>query len=359
MPNKKVILSVTNDLVNEQRVHKVALSLINNGFNVLMIGRKLPNSKKIKRQYKTKRFKLLFNKGPLFYICFNIRLFIFLLFSKFDILNSNDLDTLPANFLISKIKNKKIIYDSHEYFTEVPELIHRKNIRKIWLLIEKLIIPKIKYAYTVSPTIANIYKQKYNTNFKLIMNLPIKQHITNTQKKYDIIYQGALNIGRGLEILLYAISQIPDINAIIIGDGNIKTELENLAKHLNIDDRVKFTGKIDFKKLFNLTQQAEIGVSLEQETGLNYKYALPNKLFDYINAEIPAIISPLPEMKKINDKYNIAYTLHKTDVKHLIQAILTLLNNNELYTNIKTNTKKAKQYLNWEHNEKTLLEMYK
>ncbi len=357
---KKVILSVTNDLLNEQRVNKVAKTLQKNGFEVLLVGRELPESEKPKLDYKYKRFKLLFNKGPLFYICYNIRLFLFLLFEKFDILNANDLDTLPANYLISVIKSKKLVYDSHEYFTEVPELINRKTTRNIWLLVEKFILPRLKYCYTVSPSIATAYKQKYNVDFKVIMNLPFKIDVPdNVEKDIDIIYQGALNVGRGLEVLIYTAAKITDLKVVIVGDGDIREYLETLVDKLGIYKRVIFTGKIDFETLKTYTLRAKIGVSLEQDMGLNYRYALPNKMFDYVNAEIPSIISSLPEMKNVNDKYGFAYVLHKTDIKHLTDAILTLLGNKNFYNQLKQNAIEAKNELNWSNQEKDLLDIYR
>ncbi|MCA1760901.1 MAG: hypothetical protein LC658_14130, partial [Bacteroidales bacterium] len=120
---KRIIVSVTSDLVSDNRVHKTCTTLGEMGFEVLLVGRKLAGSQPLSpRNYQTKRIKLFFNKGPLFYACFNFRLFCLLLFSKCDLLLSNDLDTLPANFLASKLKNKPLVYDSHEFFTEVPEL---------------------------------------------------------------------------------------------------------------------------------------------------------------------------------------------------------------------------------------------
>ena len=172
--HKKIIVSVTSDLVSDNRVHKVCTTLHNMGFDVLLVGRKLLASLPVdSRQYSVKRFNLPFHKGPQFYAAYNFRLYLFLLFSKFDILLSNDLDTLPANFIAAKVKNKPLVYDSHEYFTEVPELINRPQVKKVWEWLEMKMVPQIKTAFTVCNSIAKIYEEKYGTHFQVVRNLPV------------------------------------------------------------------------------------------------------------------------------------------------------------------------------------------
>ena len=160
----RVLVSVTNDLYTDQRVHKVCMFLLSQRYEVQLIGRRRRSSVPLpKRPYSTVRMPLLFEKGALFYAFFNLRLFLRLFFSRADILLANDLDTLLANHWAKKFKRKaRLVYDSHEYFTEVPELIHRPKVRKIWLRIEERIFPKLKDVYTVNESIASIYAEKYN-----------------------------------------------------------------------------------------------------------------------------------------------------------------------------------------------------
>ncbi len=361
--NKKIIISVTNDLVSDQRVDKVAISLTSAGYEVLLVGRKLKNSLILQnRKYKTIRFNLLFNYGFLFYANYNLRLFFFLLFNKLDILLSNDLDTLPANFLVSKLRNKHLVYDSHELFTEVPELVNRKKVQKFWLKIERYILPKLENTYTVCESIANYYNDKYQTNFKVIRNIPlcpeIENNYSNNNQEKIIIYQGAVNIGRGLEEIIKAMPFINNVKLQIIGDGDILDNLKKLVSEMRLENKVEFLGKIPFQKLAEYTQKADLGISLEQKIGLNYYYSLPNKLFDYIIANIPVIVSDLPETRKIVKKYIIGEIINDFNSKALANKINNLLNDIELYNKYKANTKFAAKELCWQNEEKVLLDVF-
>ena len=303
---KRIIVSVTNDLVTDQRVHKSCTTLFNNGYTILLIGRKLKNSLPIIRDYKTLRIKLLFNKGALFYAEYNLRLFFILLFSKKDILLANDLDTLLPNFLVSKILKKKLVFDSHELFTEVPELINRPFQQNFWLKIEQFILPKLTYSYTVCHSIAVHYNLKYNTKFHVVRNVPFKIKKLekgilpfNSKNKKIILYQGAINKGRGLELMIEAMTFLDNAIFLIIGSGDIEKNIHNLVKELNLEEKVTFIERIPPIELQKLTPLADLGLSIEENLGLNYKYALPNKLFDYIQAKIPVLVSNLDE---INEK---------------------------------------------------------
>lgn len=365
MNKQRVIISVTNDLVTDQRVNRVCGSLLHLNYDVLLVGRQLKNSLPIDRKYQTKRFNLWFNKGFLFYANYNIRLFWLLLFSKSTLLWSNDLDSLPANFIVSKLKGIKLVYDSHEYFTEVPELVKRPKVQKIWQTIEQWIFPKLKNVITVSNQIAIDYNKKYKVNITVIRNLPIKTkdfyEVKNIRKGGSklIIYQGWVNVNRGIEHLVEAMQYIKNANLCIIGDGDIFNEIVAKILKLNLQDKITMLGKIPFEQLPNYTHQADLGVSLEENVGLNYKYALPNKLFDYINAGVPVLTSNLPEMEAIVSKYNVGETIAEITPKAIAEKINELFNDKETLAFYSKKCLQAKEELCWENEEQKLYEFIK
>ncbi len=359
---QRIIISVTNDLVTDQRVHKVASSLLNHGYSVLLIGRKLKHSQTISRNYECKRLKLFFTKGPFFYIEYNIRLFLFLLFSSSDIFLSNDLDTLLSNFLASKIRRKPLVYDSHELFTQVPELIHRPKVQEIWRKIEAKTLPHIKYSYTVCQSIADYYKKEYGIEMKVVRNIPVcnsQTQIQSQSKKENIIlYQGAVNIGRGIDLIIKALKFLPNAEFWVIGDGDVLDKMKKLAEQESVNKRVKFFGRLAFEELQKYTQQATVGISMEENLGLNYYFALPNKLFDYIQSEIPILGFDLPEIKRVISHYNIGEIIKTREPQLVAKALEKFISNNDEYNIWKENLKIARTELCWQNEEKVLLSVY-
>ena len=356
---KKIIVSVTNDLSTDQRVDKVCNTLQNNGFNVLLIGRKLKKSKVLNRNYNTKRINLICNKGFLFYAEYNFRLFFILLFSKKDILLSNDLDTLLPNYLVSKIQNKKVVYDSHELFPEIPELVKKPFVKKIWSTLESFILPKLKNSYTVCNSIATYYDKKYDSKFQVIMNLPIKKNVIVSNFPFDkkekkiILYQGAINLGRGLEMMINTMQFLDNCILVIVGDGDIYEELTLKVKEKKLNDCIFFLGKLPPDELHKITPLANLGISVEEDLGLNYRFALPNKIFDYIQAEVPILVSDLPEMKRVVENFKVGEIIKNREPKKLANQI-----NNILLKNFSNEINYAKAELIWEKQEEKLLSIF-
>lgn len=365
MKNKKIFVAVTNDISTDYRVHKICNYLINKGHEIVVYGRVLPNTITVKRAYKIVRKKHIFNNNFLFYAEFNIRLFFYLIFRKFDYVLSNDLDTLPACFFGSKIKNTNLVYDSHELFSEGPELQGRKFVQGFWRSLEDFFLPKVKNAYTVSQSIVEFYDSKYQNKMGVIRNIPLKKDILEIDEvafpttKKTILYQGVLNPGRGLKPMIKALKFINDLDLIIIGYGKVEQDLKSFVAQEKMNDRVHFLGRVSRDKLFNYTKKATLGMVLEEPLGLSFQYSLPNKLFDYIHAEIPIVAGNLPEITRIINKYKVGVLVDNYEPKTIAKAINNLLKDEVLLSEIKKNQQKAKDVLCWEKESKKLDNYFK
>ena len=355
---KRIIVTVSNDLVTDQRVHKMCCTLIEMGYDLLLIGRKHGSQETLYRDYATKRISMLFHRGFLFYAELNLRLFFLLLFTKKEVLFSNDLDTLIPNYFVAKLQRKELIFDSHELFSEIPELKHRKLIKQFWLTIERWILPKLTKVITVSDAIKKHYKNLYGIEAVVIRNLPLEKSVHQqsfpfpTENKNIILYQGAVNIGRGIELMIETIKLLDNCVLVIIGAGDIIEVLKQKVSSQTLKNKVRFMGKVLPKDLKQFTPNATIGLSLEEDIGLNYRYALPNKLFDYIQAEVPVIVADLPEMKKLVETYQVGEILWERSPKSLAKLILKVISNN--YT---IALQKAKRELTWTREKDKLIRL--
>lgn len=353
----KAIVAVTNDLNTDQRVNKTCILLEEEGYAVTLVGRRLKSGTELNsRPYKTKRFRLVFTKKFFFYAEYNIRLFIYIMFTKTNLVVANDLDTLPSCFRAAVLKRIPLMYDSHELFTEVPELVDRPKVRDFWKRLEKKYLPRIKYATTVCGSIAAYYRNEYGIEMKVVRNLPIRALFKpEYSRKQVILYQGALNKGRGLEDLIRAMAFIKDTELWIAGTGDIESELKKMVTDQNLSMTVAFLGRMKPVDLAEVTRQATLGVSLEKNMGLNYYYALPNKLFDYIQAGIPVLVSSFPEMKGIVEKYEVGVAISDTTPELIAQTVNSILSDPEKLRFYRANALKAAEELVWE-NEKLVLQ---
>lgn len=367
---KKAIVSVINDLVTDQRVHRTCLTLIENGYDVLLVGRKMRKSLPLpQRPYKTKRMSLLFETGIHFYIEFHFRLFWFLLFQKADLFFANDLDTLMPNYIIAKLKGTPLIYDSHEYFTGVPELQNHPSKQLIWKRVEKMFIPKLKYMFTVNESIAGLYKEEFGIDVKVMRNLPVKRDLPRNisrkalnlpEDKSILLMQGAgINIERGSEEAIQAMQYIDKALLLIIGGGDAIDDLKAMTDKLQMNDKVRFIAKLPFEELMQYTVLADIGLTLDKDTNVNYRYSLPNKLFDYIHAGLPVLASPLIEVRKIVEQYNIGLCIDSHDPREIANKVKSMLADKTTMALFKENSIKASAELCWENERQVLVESLK
>lgn len=334
---KRIAVLVSNDLTHDQRVRKTCTVLREAGLEVTLVGRELPDSLPVERPYETVRLKLKHHAGPLFYASLQRALTRYLRSraADWDAIWSNDLDTLWPAFNASRRLRIPLIYDSHEYFTEAAGLTGRPFPKWVWTQIEQRIFPKLKHVITVNESIARIYRDKYNVPVRVMRNVPsVKALPPETPSRSALnlpegplaILQGAfMDKDRGVVEAVKALPGIPELHLLLIGAGEEWQTAQQLRSELNLEDRLTILPKQPYERLVAFTRSADVGLSLDKGTHFNYYYSLPNKLFDYIHAGIPVVVSPMPEVKKVVESYGIGSVVNGWSQEAIVSSLREVL----------------------------------
>ena len=362
----RISVSVSNDLYNDNRVLKTCKSLSAYGLEVEVICKKATRQRQnqyisFNKDYpfiKAKRLGFLFQRNVLYYAELNLKILFSLLFRKTDILWANDLDTLLPNYIVSKLRHKPLIIDSHEMFCYVAQLKQGSIQQRVWLKIERHIVPKLEYIVTVCNPIKDYFSENYKVSASVVRNIPPYSECNQIRKQYPlkdryIIWQGATNIDRGLEELVLSM-QYTDVRLVICGSGDIFDGLKELVKKNNLENKVTLLGKISFENMTEYTRNAILGISIDKPTNRNYAISLPNKIFEYINAATPVLYSPLEEIKSIEEEYNCGIELKSYNPQELARQIDGIINDVSLLQRLSDNCLIAQKSLNWQNEEKQI-----
>jgi len=364
---------VTNDLTYDQRMIRICTSLSRVGYEVVLVGRQEPDSiPLIPRTFRQQRLRLLFRKGKLFYLEYNLRLFLYLLFHKMDAICAIDLDTIVPCFLVSAIRRIPRVYDAHELFCEMKEVVSRPGIYKIWKWVEKTFVPAFRNGYTVDGQIAAEFEKMYGVQYEVIRNVPPLQPSPVGQAgspveipgpasplpgERFILYQGAVNEGRCFETLIPAMKQV-DARLIICGKGNFMDQASQLVKEHGLEEKVLFKGPVPPEDLRSITRAAWCGITLFENNGMSNYYPLANRFFDYIHAGIPQVAMNYPAYREINNSCPIAVLIDAPDIQQVAAALNSLLNNTDLYRTLQSNCRQVSTRFNWQEEEKKLVRVY-
>lgn len=355
---KRIIFTVTNDLNYDQRMHRIAGTLKSSGYEVLLVGRKRKDSAPLSDQpFSQKRLFCFWDKGPLFYIEYNIRLLLFLLVSRADIICAIDLDTILPCYFSSVLKNQIRVYDAHELFTEQFEIIRRPYIKKIWSGIEKFAVKRFKKGYTVNQFIANWLQQRYGIQYAIIRNLPYEYPLETIVPENYILYQGSVNEGRCFDTLIPAMQHV-NAKLVICGKGNYYEQTKALIQQYQLENKIELKGYTPPADLKAITQKALFGLTLFDEKGLNQYQSLSNRFFDYMMAGIPQLCVNYPEYRSINDTFGFAHLVANTDSNSIARELNKLLSDTVLYKSLQQKALSARSVLNWQHESEKLIRFY-
>ena len=370
----KVISLLVTNFKNDNRVYRMARSLSQHGFPTTVVAWKKGdvaekenfNGVEVERVVVSsdnwKRLNLII--GAIQYFEFAFR--VISRYRKVDAWHCNDYEAFVIGVLAKITRPRlKLIYDCHELES------HRNGkgalMRFAIRTIEKLFISWAELVITVSPSIQEFYKRKYNLSFvALVRNLPNEMQISHTNTLREklglkdnqmvFLYQGMLGKGRGIEVLLNAFDSRKTTDAVIVfmGFGALKEQIEAFAAR---NENIFFIPAVSYAEIPMYTGSADVGVNSVEPTCLSYKYSLPNKLFEYIQSEIPVLTNPLPDCMALVNEYKVGRVIPVWSADTINEVVNDLLK--EDLSVYQPHLKSAKKILNWEVEEQALISAYK
>lgn len=360
MAHKKVLVSAFSNLYTDQRIEKVCRTLYENGYNIELIGNDWGGKVKMHRPYPFSRISLISKSLKTAYFEFNWKLYQCLK-NKADqntILLANDLDALFPNYLISKKLNIPLVFDSHEIFSEMPA-IQGKMSQKLWRYLQDKIVPELKFMMTASESYGKWFQNQYKVQPVIVQNSPRKiefnSEIPDNQPKI-LLYQGAINPFRGIDKAILAMHHLENVIFKIAGDGPMKKEYEALVIQENLQDKVRFLGKLLPEDLRKETLLADCGMSIEENGGESYYYSLPNKVLDCIQARVPLILTPFPEMINIKKQFDVGEIIYNHQPESIAEAVKKVLNKGR--RSYRSELEKAADFFCWETEEPKILDLF-
>jgi len=359
---KSILICSTSYHQYDRRLQRISNSLSDNGHETYWISRSYDNKAKSKSQVIHIPINTYFGSGILFYLEYNIRLFWRILSTSSDLICSVDLDTLPACALATLLSKSKLAFDAHEIFYEVPELEGKLFKKWIWKTVARLFIRRSDLNYTVNSSLKKHYEQAYGKPFHVIMNVPEKsldiEVDKNRHELKTLVYLGVINKGRGIDIAIQSLKQLPDYKLIIIGEGDESEAMRELCKENGVEDRVEFTSFVAPENIATVLKKGSIGVNLLVAESENYRLSLANKFFDYMHNHLPSVNMRYPEYENILSQNKVGLMVDDYTVQDLVEAV-RMLDDFSLYYELVDNCEVFKGQYTWEREKEELVRLYK
>lgn len=367
-----VVMFLFHYFENDHRVLKEALTLRESGHDVTLIAQRDDDSYPQERvEHGFRVVRLLMHKWPIRkgrYAEYFLRAAKKAVALKGDVFHAHDLDTLVPAAIAARLRRKPLVYDSHELFTETHFLIGRGRETRIWEFIEKRLIPQCANVITVSDPIADEMVARYGIARPIVLrNIPrYEQPRTpvpffpseSSADSLTFLCQGYLQPGRGLDQIVRAMKPLAPHRLVILGDGPERDTLLALRASENLEERVLIHPAVPLAELPSRTVSADVGLIAYSMASLNFRYALPNKFFEYIMAGVPVITTAIPEIAKLVERYEVGVIVEEPTEEALADAMNRLAQDPERRRTLRKNCLRTAKELCWQEEEKKLLKIY-
>ena len=295
--------------------------------------------------------------GPRFFAAVHRRFSMSARLHAADVYHASDLYVLPAMCAAARKNGGKVVYDIRELYPHVASTAGRPWARAVWRFVEKRFIKKVHATFTVGERIAQEVASAYQIPEPTVLyNAPPTTTVTRSSvlervrrdKQILLLHQGNIQKHRGCEILLRAMVQLSGAQLIFLGGGPLKPQIKALSAALGLDAKVHFLDPVPPHELLSVTAGADIGISLLEDTCLNHRLALPNKLFEYLMAGIPVLVSNMPEMTKLVTIYGVGCSVAPHQPEALVRTLQSMINDTGARARWRRNTHKVFETYGWE-----------
>lgn len=282
----------------------------------------------------------------------------------------HDLNSIWAGWHAKKQWKAPLIYDSHELWPHRNRLDASKLKTFVLHWGDRFFARRANGVITVSPSIAKHMEKKYGVrNVTVIRNTPPLALRAAPPSGADMshlprpryLYLGGVFANRGLQQIIESLPHVEKGVLVAVGPSRpvFQAELEALATRLGVRDRVVFVGTVPEASVVATASQCDVGLSLIQNFCLSYHYSLPNKLFEYLHAGLPVLVSDFPDMRAIVQEHDAGATCDPGDPRSIAKGLNELGRDLQRIQELKENALQAADVLNWERESKAFLGLYR
>lgn len=366
--NKKAVILEIGDIRTDGRCRNIAGSIKRFGMEVTFIGPGESDDEYEPTGIRVKRLTVIKWLGSkIMFFHYWIRAFWCTVMIRPSLIVAEDLYSLPAAIAVKYFTGAKVLYDSKELYFAIAALHNRLITQRFWSGVEKMCIRYVDGVITSGERDSDLIGQRYFIPRPVTIHNhpPRRQHAGDKnilRRKFSIpetytilLYQGWLLRGRGLFHLIEITAAIDNVFLVIMGDGALRSELEDCARNNIVTNRVIFTGAEPYEEMLDYTPGADVGCAIIEDYGMSYRHARPNKMFEYIQANVPVLVSNMPAMEEVIEEWGVGVAVSPDDFSSIVQAVRKFIDDSEFYKRCVGNCMKAGAVLHWEEEEKKLI----
>ena len=295
--------------------------------------------------------------------------------------HASDLYVLPALHAAAKLHDGHLVYDARERYPHVEATTGRPMVRRFWQALEGWHVHETDAVFTVSESIAGHMSTTYGIRRPTVLHnapeRPSRPPAAGASGSHDnlstssilrettgaegvlLLHQGRMAPGRGCDLLVEAMCGVDNGSLIFLGEGDLRPALQQKVEELGLQNKVYFVDPVPPDDLLPVTASADAGITLLQDTCLNHRYALPNKLFEYLTAGLPVIGSNLTEIRRVIGTHDAGLLVTPSDLSALRTAMQRMIDDEESRQLWSRNASAAMETYDPEKSSKRLREAYR